>query len=235
MVSSLRRQLFKNPHLSDVTIRVQGQRYPAHKLVLAEASPVFAKMWNSEMAENANADVEVKTFDESTVELLLSYMYGCLDDSLLSRHAIEAFKAADLYEVHGLKLECLKHMIADISVKNVLEYWIFGDFYLCEELVAASVKYAAAHSTTLFDSLSFVEITHRRPIACCRFLRSVLKEITKDTRFDPCRQTSWSADLQLESDRMELLDISSSVGHKVRELIAEIKNERNRSGSNDSF
>eukprot|EP00210_Caulerpa_lentillifera_P005477 g5237.t1 len=227
MISSLRRQLFKNRHLSDVVIRVEGQRFHAHRIILAEVSPVFAKMWNSEMTENANAVVDVKSFDERTIELLLSYIYGCLDDNQLSSLAVEAFKAADFYEVHGLKVECLKHMISDITNRNVMEYWIFADFYSCEELMTASVHHAVTHITALFNSLSFLEVAHRRPIASYRFLRSVLKAMRNDNFFDPCRQTSWSVDLQMESDRIELLDISSPVVLKIEEVISEIKKINN--------
>ena len=46
-----------NDMLSDISLVVAARRIPAHKLVLANASPVFAQMFQSDMQESATGEV----------------------------------------------------------------------------------------------------------------------------------------------------------------------------------
>lgn len=46
-----------SPDLSDVVLKVRGTRIPAHRVLLAAASPVFARMFESRMQESTTNEV----------------------------------------------------------------------------------------------------------------------------------------------------------------------------------
>ncbi len=50
---------FGNATLSDITLVVDDRRIPAHKLVLANASPVFAQMFKADMQELVTGQVRM--------------------------------------------------------------------------------------------------------------------------------------------------------------------------------
>ena len=53
--------------LSDVTLLVDDRLIPAHKVVLANASPVFMQMFNSDLQESATGQVPKDTLRSQCV------------------------------------------------------------------------------------------------------------------------------------------------------------------------
>lgn len=97
----VRRTLFANKHLSDVTLVVDETEIPAHKLVLAEGSSFFERMWESGMVEGRSHRVEITGVSLEVMETVLKYLYGCLD-MIPSDDIVGVFYAADMYEVKCL-------------------------------------------------------------------------------------------------------------------------------------
>ncbi|CAD7701753.1 unnamed protein product [Ostreobium quekettii] len=96
LLHPLRRKLFKSRHLSDVELVVEGLALPCHRLVLAEASAVFRGMWASDMADSHSERVELSGVRADVMEVLLRYMYCCLEE-VPAEMAVEVFQAADRF------------------------------------------------------------------------------------------------------------------------------------------
>jgi hypothetical protein len=61
---------------SDVAVTAGGRTFPAHRVVLAAASPAFLGMLDGGMREAREAAVELRDADPAVVELLLRHIYG---------------------------------------------------------------------------------------------------------------------------------------------------------------
>ena len=62
---------FGNATLSDITLVVGDRHIAAHKLVLANASPVFAQMFQSEMQEAMTGQVRILRIYQQHITLLV--------------------------------------------------------------------------------------------------------------------------------------------------------------------
>lgn len=54
------RSLFNNPRFSDVCFLVDGQKVYGHKLILSMGSPVFERMFNSDLGKENRDVIEIK-------------------------------------------------------------------------------------------------------------------------------------------------------------------------------
>lgn len=97
-MNPIRRTLFDNKHLSDVTLVIDDTEILAHKLVLAEGSTFFERMWESGMLEDRAQRVQITGVGLEVMEVVLKYLYGCLE-MIPSDDVVGVFYAADMYEV----------------------------------------------------------------------------------------------------------------------------------------
>lgn len=113
----------------DITIKCGDEEYRAHKAVIAAQSPVFKKMFETNMKEKAANLVEITDTDSMVISEMLTYLYTGsvpkMDDV-----AKELLVTANKYELLKLQLMCEKTMISGINLTNVMELLIFADSYL---------------------------------------------------------------------------------------------------------
>ncbi|CAN1171081.1 BTB/POZ and MATH domain-containing protein 4 [Linum perenne] len=102
---------------SDVTFNVAGEKFEAHKLILAARSPLF----QSKFYDNGEDEKEIVITD--------------LEPKLLA--------AADRYGLDRLRLMCESHLCKDISVDSVATILALADSYHATELKAVCLKFAA--------------------------------------------------------------------------------------------
>merc|ERR1711990_183898 len=100
---------FQQQEFTDFEIVCEDRNLQCHKVVLAARSPVFRAMLLNDMEESTRARVEPKEFNSQTMSMLLKFLYtGSIEQELLDKNAEAVFKAADYYEVTGLKKICEK-------------------------------------------------------------------------------------------------------------------------------
>ncbi|XP_014237890.1 protein maternal effect lethal 26-like [Trichogramma pretiosum] len=97
--------MFLNENLSDIKLRVSGKEIPAHKIVLANASPIFKAMFSPEN-KSQSIDMFCITY-EAAVEML-RYIYKGSVKIIDFTLAAQLLMAADKYQLEGLKKECEK-------------------------------------------------------------------------------------------------------------------------------
>ena len=61
--------------LCDVTLCVDQQEFPAHKVVLAGCSPYLRAMFTNGMLESGKSMVTIRDIEPQTMESLLNYLY----------------------------------------------------------------------------------------------------------------------------------------------------------------
>ncbi|KAJ8959731.1 hypothetical protein NQ314_006155 [Rhamnusium bicolor] len=72
LMADIRRQ----GKLCDVVLKVDGQHFSAHKIVLASTIPYFHAMFMNDMIESRNKEIEIKCIDATALEALVNFAYS---------------------------------------------------------------------------------------------------------------------------------------------------------------
>ncbi|CAL5081009.1 unnamed protein product [Urochloa decumbens] len=141
------------PDLADVSFRVEGETFAAHRLVLAARSPVFKAALYGEMAESkASSVVEIEDMRAPTFRSMLDYMYhGSLpvaataemDDAAVKMEFQHLYVAADRYGLDTLKEMCEEVLCASVSVSTVLSNLVFAEERTCAKLKPRCLDFLA--------------------------------------------------------------------------------------------
>lgn len=112
----------------DCYFNVDGQKVPAHKLVLCAHSEVFSTMFTSNFSESVSGKINVQ-YGLSTVNLFLDYIYkGRITINLEDFSEIfNLIKMAGTYQVNNLVQECWDIVVKRLSIFNVFEMYAFAE------------------------------------------------------------------------------------------------------------
>jgi BTB/POZ domain-containing protein 1/2 len=119
-------------------------RIPAHKLVLAVASPVFKAMFFDEENEASVEGQEEENIELPDIEPIvflefLRYLYT--DEIKLTRdNAIAILYSAKKYDIPGLEKTCTHFLKYSISEKNCLMIWLSAKLFGEEEFETLALK-----------------------------------------------------------------------------------------------
>ncbi|XP_014232826.1 speckle-type POZ protein-like A [Trichogramma pretiosum] len=154
--------LFLEETLSDVKLLTKsGREIPAHKILLAVASPVFMATFSREssMSESSQVIDLSDVGEEVAVEMLRFVYTGEVDDSVardISKTA-ELFEAGHRYAIEGLKNKCERMLSSNLSSDNVLETLRLADAYKANDLKMRAIDFVK-HSINNSEDLD--EITN---------------------------------------------------------------------------
>ncbi|KAL6972509.1 BTB and MATH domain-containing protein 41 [Sarracenia purpurea var. burkii] len=137
--------LLKNQLFTDIVISVGEKKYPAHKVILAGRSSVFAAMFAHDTIEKKGL-VRVKDMDENVVEEMLRYIYTGKVEKL-ENLAQDLLIAADKYCLEGLRILCENELAANLSGSNALDLLVFAKRYNSEGLKSQVVDFILSRRT----------------------------------------------------------------------------------------
>ncbi|KAL7293601.1 hypothetical protein TKK_0012688 [Trichogramma kaykai] len=145
--------MFLNKDLSDVMLRATcGKEIPAHKAVLATASPVFKAMFTHDMLENKRRLVDmIDVRYESAIELLRYIYTGGVETCEVSL-VIDLLVAADKYEIEYLKNKCEMILSLNLSSENVVNVLKVADKCNMEKLKKTAVNFVRKHMNQSSDT-----------------------------------------------------------------------------------
>lgn len=130
--------------LSDVTLVVGGERFHAHRVLLAAWSPPFRVMFTNGMRETTSREVAVEDVGADAVRLMLKFMYTG-DIHVNSANALDVLAVATRFEIEPLVSFCESYLIASIKVRNCAVVLAAADRYSCRELYPACLAFVALH------------------------------------------------------------------------------------------
>ena len=119
------KRAFDENLFSDAEIKVGQESFNVHKVILALASQVFKKMFESDMKEK-NGVIEISDFDPAIISDLLMYIYTGEAPNLKTL-AKELLFAADKYDLQGLVFICMQQLETDLTFDNVAEVLLLAD------------------------------------------------------------------------------------------------------------
>jgi len=119
------------PELADVVLLVEGERFPAHRNVLAARSEYFRGLLLSGMQEGSGQqEISLEEVSAGAFRVVLRYLYTAAVpawEDLQGRAVLEleVLKAADLFQAEGLLKHCLEGFREGLTVHTVVEQLVW--------------------------------------------------------------------------------------------------------------
>lgn len=153
-------KLYLNNDMADVFFvfsnRNDVQRIPAHRLILAAASPVFHQMFYGDLPEDTDVIISDCSFDAFTEFLQYFYLN---EVTLTSDNIFEIIQMAHKYDLTDCVTMCIDFLIEYINYETVFSTLHIALLYefkeltiVCERLICADPK--SAFSTEAFPYCS---------------------------------------------------------------------------------
>ncbi|XP_026425813.1 BTB/POZ and MATH domain-containing protein 4-like isoform X1 [Papaver somniferum] len=175
--------LLENQEGSDIVFNVAGEKFHAHKLVLAARSPVFRDELMDGMEED-ECEVVVKDLEPKVFKAMLHFIYkdaliedeelvastaSCVSDTLVGK----LLAAADKYGLVRLRLMCESYLCKDIAINSVATTLALADSYHATELKAVCLKFAAENLAAVMRSNGFEYLKENCPALQSELLKIV--------------------------------------------------------------
>ncbi|CAM0882626.1 unnamed protein product [Alopecurus aequalis] len=141
-------KLLDAKEIADVTLEVQEEEFPAHKLVLAMRSPVFkAELYGSMRGKDLNRIV-IDNMKPAIFKALLRFIYTdslpAMDDLEKKEMAGHLLVAADRYGMERLKLICESILSKKLDVESVATTLDLADQHSCSGLKDDCIRFIAS-------------------------------------------------------------------------------------------
>lgn len=116
---------------SDFTFIVHEKVFKVHKCVLAAASPVFERLFETKFREAVSNECRVTDIEPHIFQFLLNFIYaGKLPEELHEENvARKLFEAAHYYEINGLRDICTSVELYKLSKKNAVDIYEWADTF----------------------------------------------------------------------------------------------------------
>lgn len=126
--------LFNSSSHSDFKIICNDREIPSHQTVLYISSPVFAAMFEAEMAEVYTNQLNITDIDGKVVTEMLRFMYhGKVEN--IHELAKDLLYAAEKYELNELKKKCIDSLSLHVNMKNVFNLLTLADRFKSDILL----------------------------------------------------------------------------------------------------
>lgn len=159
-------RLFESESFSDATLIVEGKEFRIHRALLAARSPVFARMFESDMEEKRSGCVRIEDASSTVMKQALYYIYTGKIDDLTLTHAPELYSVADKYEIMDLKSRCSEFMVKNLDAESACEILIIADLHNDEKLKEASKNVICRNAAQALLSPHGVELmANHSPLA----------------------------------------------------------------------
>mmetsp|Transcript_13024 Transcript_13024/g.34753 ORF Transcript_13024/g.34753 Transcript_13024/m.34753 type:complete len:640 (-) Transcript_13024:53-1972(-) len=134
---------------SDIQLRIGEERIPAHRIILAGASPVFKEMISSMAPVPLPGQMPELVIDDvstATMGVMLRHCYnGHAENTISDDNAIDLLGAAHRFGLIGLKELCVQYLLYHLSKETAVAVLIASDRFDAPELGAQCIQYIVHH------------------------------------------------------------------------------------------
>ncbi|XP_067128423.1 kelch-like protein 20 [Centruroides vittatus] len=160
----------------DVTLCVEEEEYPCHRVVLASFSPYFKAMFAGEMAESQQNKVVLNGVEPKTLQLLLDYAYTA--QVVISKANVQVLlSAANLLEVLPVRDACCRFLECHMEESNCLGIHCFAETHACIELQQKAKEFALKYFQDVVQQEEFLTLSRSKLI---EFISSDELEVEKE-------------------------------------------------------
>lgn len=125
----------------DFTIKFRdGRELKVLKFILASKSPVFFKIFTSDMVESKTNEMYIPDVDYQVMKIVVNFMYNGSTEGL-AYHIFDVIIVADKYQILELKKYCEIEVSKGLTTSITADVLIFADRYNAALLKARSIKF----------------------------------------------------------------------------------------------
>ncbi|KAK3101658.1 hypothetical protein FSP39_005276 [Pinctada imbricata] len=140
--------------LCDITLKVQGQSFLAHRIVLAACSDYFCAMFTNEMSERDQSVIELHEVSANVMDVLLDFVYT-ETVNVSVENVQELLPAACLLQLNGVKNACCSFLEKQLDSSNCLGIKVFAEQHSCDNLWAVAESYGLKHFDEVISQEEF--------------------------------------------------------------------------------
>ncbi|KAF6993770.1 hypothetical protein CFC21_010610 [Triticum aestivum] len=181
------RELLEKEEEADVVFEVEGEVFPAHKIVVAGRSPVFKAQLFGPMSDRAKQRITVEDMQPAVFKALLHFIYT---DSLPSMEKLDGDEgkemvkhllvAADRYAMERMKVMCESILCKSLDVENVTATLALADQHHCSNLRDACLEFIT--STDRMDDVMASQGYAHLKRSCPSIVIDVLEKAKKSRK-----------------------------------------------------
>jgi len=168
-------EFYQNEEMSDFSIIAGGKKFPVHKIILASRSPVFRAMFSHQDSKECQENcIVIEDIDDVSIGHMLEFMYSYTKkfvfDDKKSYDYSTLMKAADKYDIEGLKNFLIEKLQGGLNIKNVLDYLVLSHIYHIPSMKNACFKIMEKNKE-LFSHSDMLSINKSHPELLIEYLR----------------------------------------------------------------
>jgi len=152
-------ELRKANNLCDITLRAEGQDFPAHRCVLSAASDYFRALFSSELQvkENQSNLVELNEVKCSVLAEVILFIYTG-EMNIGAQNAQDLVMVGDYLIIPSLKTKASQFVEESINTSNCIALELFASQYNCESLRLTAIKHKQQHFIAFVKSKDFLSL-----------------------------------------------------------------------------
>lgn len=153
--------LFLNQNFSDVTFVVDGEKFPAHKVLLAARSEYFRAMLYGGMKESDEGEIVLEETNVFAFRILLRYIYT-------AKLTLLEYKEEQVMDILGLAHKYgfikLQNAIADylkaiLNNKNLCTIFNISQLYFLSDLTEYCLVFADQNASEVLNTQGFLQLS----------------------------------------------------------------------------
>eukprot|EP00854_Cymbomonas_tetramitiformis_P011613 gene11613-13715_t len=147
-------ELWEEGQLCDITLCTSTDELPAHRIVLASASPFFRAMFTGageHMAEGKSTRVDITGVDGETLRQLVACVYR--REVEITPQNVEGLLGGSAYlGLRQIQDACSDFLHASLGVCNCLAIMTMASTYRCGPLHSAARRFSAQHFAEVVEA-----------------------------------------------------------------------------------
>lgn len=155
--------LLDNASFSDVTFVVEGREIHAHRCILYARSEYFRNMFDSRMRETSEKEITIQNMSYDVFHAVLEYLYSGRVRVAQGRLAVDLLKAADMFQINGLRNLCVDRVEQAVTVGNAAFICQVADTYNAQHLKMYCITFIMQNFREVIKSESFQTLMRQDP------------------------------------------------------------------------
>ena len=147
--------------LCDVHLVADGAKFPAHRVVLAAASPYFQAMFTGGFKENLMNEITLNNISSQGLKCVLDAIYTA-ELRLSKENVCNVLPVASQLQLNEIVEHCEGFLVANVSAQNCLSFLSAAEKFDLQEAVDACNNFVLENFGTISESMEFTNLSKKQ-------------------------------------------------------------------------